>query len=185
MQFFKTFPLLLIFVIHISFGATQNLVTPHIAPRSQGVNLARHTAGWIHETHLCERNSFYGALSIIPAYDRSFNADHLAQCLFGPSINSCNAIKVSGSQVQNRGPRDWLADYFYLPTDFESTLQFKPVIDNFIIDANLYFGFEDWAKGFYCILYFPIVHSRWNLNFCERVQNAGVNDYAPGYFQAV
>ena len=182
MNFFKTIPLLLTFVIHSSFGTTQNLVTPHIAPRSQGVNLARHTAGWIHETHLCERNSFYGALSIIPAYDRSFNPNHLAKCLFGPSLGPCNTIKVSGSLVQDRGARDWLADYFYLPTDFESTLQFKPVIDNFIIDANLYFGLEEWAKGLYCILYFPIVHSRWNLNFCERVQNAGVNDYAAGYF---
>jgi len=182
MRFFKTFLFLLIFVINTSFGTTQNLVTPHISPRSQGVNLARHTAGWIHETHRYECNSFYGALSIIPAYNRSFNTDHLAQCLFGPSLNSCNTINVSGSQVQNRGPRDWLADYFYLPTDFQITLQFNPVIDNFIIDANLYFGLEEWAKGLYCILYFPIVHSRWNLNFCERVHNAGVNDYAPGYF---
>ncbi len=194
MNFFKTRTLLLIFVTHVSFGATQDLVTPHIAPRSQGVNLARHTAGWIHETHLygpdlCEPQLpepclFYGALSIIPAYNRSFNSDHLAECLFGSSLGPCNTIKVSGSQVENRGPRDWLADYFYLPTDFESTLQFKPVIDNFIIDANLYFGLEDWAKGLYFILYFPIVHSRWNLNFCERVQNAGVNDYNPGYFSS-
>lgn len=184
MHFFKTFPLLLIFGVNTSFGITQELVTPHIAPRSQGVNLARHTAGWVHETHRYECNSFYGALSIIPAYDRSFNASHLAECLFGSSLSSCNTINVSGSQVENRGARDWLADYFYLPTDFQSTLQFEPVIDNFIIDANLYFGLEEWAKGLYCIIYFPIVHSRWNLNFCERVQNPGVNDYAAGYFSS-
>jgi hypothetical protein len=184
MHFFRTFPLLLIFGINITFGATQDLVTPHIAPRSQGVNLPRHSVGWVHETHLYERNSFYGSLSIIPAYDRSFNAHHLAQCLFGTSLGPCNTINVSGSQVANRGAQDWLADYFYLPTDFQSTLQFKPVIDNFIIDANLYFGLEEYGKGVYCIIYFPIVHSRWNLNFCERVQNPGVNDYVPGYFSS-
>lgn len=184
MNFFKSLPLLLTFIIHSSFGTAQNLVAPHIAPRSQGVNLARHTVGWLHETHRCECNSFYGVFSITPEYTRTFNGNHLAECLFGPSLGSCNTIKVSGSQVENRGPRDWLADYFYLPTDFESTLQFNPVIDNFIIDANLYFGLEDWAKGLYCIIYFPIVHSRWNLNFCERVQNAGVNNYRPGYFSS-
>jgi len=181
MHFFRTIPLLLIVIIHTTCATTQNFVTPHIAPRSQGVNLARHSVGWVHETHRYDRNSFYGSLSIIPEYTRSFNAHHLAKCLFGASLGSCNTINVSGSQVQGRGERDWLADYFYLPTDFQSTLHFKPVIDNFIIDANLYFGLEEWAKGLYCIIYFPIVHSRWNLNFCEKVQNSGVNDYAPGY----
>src|ERR1700722_20211614 len=101
MHFFKTFPLLLIFGITTCFGTTQELITPHIAPRSQGVNLARHTAGWVHETHLYERESFYGAFSIIPAYDRSFNTNHLAKCLFGSALSSCNTINVSGSQVEN------------------------------------------------------------------------------------
>lgn len=184
MHSLKTYPFLLMLVINTSFCATPDLVTPHIAPRSQGVNLARHTAGWVHETHLYERNSFYGALSIIPAYDRSFNGDDLAKCLFGSSLGPCNTINVSGSQVTDRNARDWLADYFYLPTDFQSTLQVNPVIDNFIIDANLYFGLEEWAKGLYLIIYFPIVHTRWNLNFSETVHNSGVNDYAPGYFSS-
>jgi hypothetical protein len=169
------------FVTYTSFSSTQTIVTPHIAPRSQGVNLPRHTIGWLHETHVYGCNSFYGSLSIIPTYNRSFNGDHLAECLFGQSLGPCNTITVSGSQVPDRNERDWLADYFYLPTDFQSTLRFNPVIDNFIIDANLYFGFDDWAKGFYCILYLPIVHSRWNLNFYEQVENSGVNDYRPGY----
>lgn len=182
MRFFTCCLGLIILTTQISFGIAEKMVTPHIAPRSQGVNLPRHTVGWIHETHLYERDLFYGSLSIIPEYSRSFNNNHLAHCLFGSSLGPCNTITVSGSQVNNRNPRDWLADYFYLPTDFQSTLHFKPVIDNFIIDANLYFGLEDWAKGLYCILYFPIVHSRWNLNFHEEVKNAGVNDALPGYY---
>jgi len=173
------FPLL-ISTLH----ASTSLVTPQIAMRSQGVNNARRLAGWADQIHLLEHTPLYGSLALNAAYTRSFNSDAIRHCLFGNSVQSCNHIVVSGSTVPTRSKQDWLADYFYLPTDFQSILCFDPVIDNFIIDPTVYFGLDPWIKGMYFTLYFPIVHSRWDLKFHERVITAGVTNDAPGYVTA-
>src|SRR5205085_9880590 len=80
------------------------------------------------------------------------------------------------------GPQDLLADYFYLPTDFENTVHFKPVIDNLIVDFGFYLGLDAWAKGLYFWLHAPFAHTRWDLNINETIINPGVNGYAAGYF---
>lgn len=40
---------------------------------------------------------------------------------------------------------DWLADYFGLPRDCQSTVSFKPSISNFILDYSFYLGLDSWA----------------------------------------
>ena len=155
-------------------------VTPLYRTRSQGVNAARHLVGWTNYIDKSHQKDLYGAIAITPEYTRSFKSENISKCLFG----SCNKITISGSRVADRAATDWLADYFYLPTDFQSTISFKPKIDNFIVDFNFYLGLDRWYKGLYFALYAPLVHSRWDLNFDECVAEAGILGYDPGYFNA-
>jgi len=167
--------------ISTAYSAQQHLITPHFMMRSQGVDAARHMVGMVPHTFLLDYDTFYSAFAITPAYNRTFKSSAINECLFG-SDTDCKTITISGSQVTDRSATDWLADYFYLPTDFQSTIRFKPVIDNFTFDLQWFFGLDEWYKGLYLQLYAPIVHSRWDLNFCERVINPGTDDHAPGYF---
>jgi len=113
-----------------------------------------------------------------------------------PCDNSCNPcnfncnskcddsyrIGISGSQVENRGNCDWLADNFGLPTDYQSFVTFKPEIDTFLVDFNMYFGLDKYVEGLYVRVHAPVVYTRWDLNMCECVQAKGVNNHLPGYF---
>jgi len=96
--------------------------------------------------------------------------------------NDCCSIKVSGSQVANRGCYDWLADHFGLPTDYQSNVTFSPRIDNFLVDFNFYLGMDEWCSGMYFRIHAPVVNTRWNLNMCECVCDCGDEDHWPGYF---
>jgi len=156
-------------------------VTPYFSIRSQGLNTPRHISGVVQQTFA--NREFYdvhGTLAAILEYSRSFDHDEITNCLFG--TKNCPTITISGSRVANRGTQDWLADYFYLPTDFKSKVSFKPVIDNITLDLNFYLGLDEWTPGLYFTIYAPLVHSRWDLNMCETIDAKGTNTYDPGYF---
>jgi hypothetical protein len=171
----------IITLISHTIHASDKLITPLFMMRSQGVNAPRHMVGMVPHVFLLNHDTFYFDFAIVPAYNRTFNSSSINECLFGFKTD-CKKITISGSQVENRNETDWLADYFYLPTDFQSTIRFKPVIDNFTVDLQWFFGLDQWVRGLYFELFAPIVHSRWDLNFCEQVINPGTNNYEPGYF---
>lgn len=192
-------------LIAVAVGTTAThlitAITPYYAIRSQGVNAPRHAVGTtpmlyapltmrktksilteIDESHQEISPSTSGLLGITFEYMRSFDYKKINESLFGTNIFDCNAIKISGSKVANRGERDWLADYFYLPNDFESVVRFKPVIDNFIVDFNFYLDLDKWVKNSYFSIWSPLVHSRWHMNMHEVVTNYGVNPQVAGLF---
>jgi hypothetical protein len=104
-------------------------------------------------------------------------------CITTPTCTSdCASIVVSGSHVPGRSCNDWLADYFGLPTDFKSTISFKPHVSNFLVDFNLYLGFDKWLCGLYMEVKFPIVYTRWHLKPCEVINTPGTFGYDAGYF---
>lgn len=155
-------------------------VTPQLSIRSQGLNTPRHIVGAVQQVYTVAKDSLYGTVAAALEYTRSFDHEAITECLFGTKC--CPTITISGSQVANRGANDWLADYFYLPTDFKSTVQVKPVIDNILLDINFYISLDDWTPGLYFAFYAPLTHSRWDLNFCETVEVKGTNTHLPGYF---
>ena len=57
-------------------------------------------------------------------------------------MHDTRSINISGSAIANRGANDWLADYFGLPRDFQSTVIFKPTISNYILDFSFYAGLD-------------------------------------------
>jgi hypothetical protein len=170
----------------LTFAHAEQRVATSFNTRSISRNAARDLSGW---TNYINKDSsseiVYGAISITPEYNHTFNGHTITRTLFGDNLigNGCaQHLKISGSQVTDRGPQDLLADYFYLPTDFESTVQFKPVIDNVIIDFGFYLGLDAWAKGLYFWLHAPFSHTRWDLNINENIINPGVNGSMAGYF---
>lgn len=166
-------------------------VVPYISIRSQGENAARELILWQSGINLYCHEDFYGSFSITPEYSRTLKPDKLAKALFCDAINTdcgdarCAMFTVQGSQVANRNPHSLLAEYFGLPLDYSSTVTVQPRIENFLIDFNFYFGFDNWYEGLYLRVHAPLVHTRWDLNFCETVTSFGTANYPLGYFNGV
>lgn len=165
----------------------KQVATPFYSIRSQSENSARELIEWAHEVNLyrpgsCDR---YGTFATTFEYSGSFGSRQIARCLLGDDCFDgceCPTITISGSEVKNRGSHDWLADYFGLPTDFESRITLEPRIQNYSVDFNWYCGLDNWYPGLYFRVHAPVVYSRWSLNYCETVDNRGELDQPVGYF---
>ncbi len=165
-----------------------------IVPRSQSFNAARQIVGWNNPEWGINRlpqDDYYSSFNIIFEYTRTFRPNRLAQSLFGNDLacGSCDdaTLNILGSAVPltTANPSRWLADYFGLPRDFQSSVTFKPTISNFILDFSFYAGLDGWVQGMYFKIYGPFVHTKWNLNAQECINNQGTLDYFQGYFSSV
>ena len=175
------FILLCFFYCIITFADKR--VSTIIIPHSLSVNAARELAGWQNIIHSYSPNEYYGVFSLVPEATLTFRSERIAQCLFGDAIVACNnTFRIAGSRTENRADAEWLADYFGLPTDFESCVEVHPQISNILIDADCFVGLDKWIPGLYFRLHAPLVYSRWNLNLCESLISTGSNAYDPGYF---
>ncbi len=153
-------------------------------PRSHSVNTARQLAGMANKINLPNMEKVYGSLSVAVGGGKSFRDNSIARCLFGNDIFTCGdcpALRISGSRVANRSAHDFLADYFGLPTDYESIVLLKPEISYFIAAPSFYIGLDEWAQGLFFRVHAPIVRSTWDLNMCE-TNISGSASHEPGYF---
>jgi hypothetical protein len=170
----------------LSENGVELRVAPFVQWRSQGRDTARKLVGTTsHHVYLHDMESFYGTFNITPQYDQTFQNDKLLECYFGSSLTNCNSITIAGTQAAALDVRkDWMAENFYLPRDFKSTIEFSPKVQNFLVDFNLYVGLDEWVKGLYFRIYGPVVNNRVALHPCESIQNEGTVGYAPGFFSS-
>jgi hypothetical protein len=140
--------------------------------RSQGFNLARSVSGW--EKSETEHNA-----SVAVEYTRSFDPSAINKYFFG--CNECNQLIFSGSRFENRGKNDILADYFGLPTDFKSVVNFSPRVQNVITDFDFYWNLSGRPTGFNLRIDVPLAYSKWTLDPCETVISSGTLAYPAGY----
>jgi len=154
---------------------------PFIAYRSQSFNKAKELCGFQPYIHKYNKEKLYVSLYTSLEYSRSFRSSHIAKMLFGDDLINADTLIIQGSTVENRNPKAWLADYFGLPTDFQSIVKFRPTIQNIILDFNIYFGLENVADGLYFKLYFPIAHSLWDLKAYECVIDKGKEPFEKFY----
>jgi len=168
---------------------SDGFATPTISftPRSQGRDKVMQIVGMAEHTHLFDMESWYGILSLTPEYTRSFRSSNIARSLFGPYIIDSDApegssLLIQGSTVLGRNPNALLADYFYLPSDFDSIVFMRPQIINGLLNIDFYFGLDEWVDGLYVRIYGPYVHTKWRLQLQERVNNEGVEAFAAGEF---
>jgi len=173
-----------ILIVNAALVATCSGVVPLITPRSQSEDSARELAGWAHHVNLYDQECVYGAWAFTLEYTSSTKPKNITECLFGSDLINASKpyIQINGSQVGDRDETDWLADYFGLPTDFQSRVSFNPHVENVILDINFYLGLDEWLDGLYFRIHGPICYSRWDLNMCEKIINPGTLDYRPGYF---
>jgi hypothetical protein len=171
------------------------LVIPYLSFRSQGINGAREIVGWQTQINKFDVEYFYGSFSVTPEYTHSFQNYLIATYLWCDALapeedfttgkaHLCNDpfIRIQGTKVRSRIPNALMAENFYLPTDFESEVRFHPVIENALVDFNLYLGLDNLAPGLYFRIHTPLCHTRWALNMHEKVINPGTFNYDPGYF---
>lgn len=177
-------------------------VATYLPFRSQGRDTGRKLAGTTsHHVYLDDMESFYGTLNMTMQYDRSFRSHDIDQALFGSSLyntpsassaaKSCNdggfALIVSGMLTPDRNnSKDWMAENFLLPTDFKSMITFSPLVQDFLVDFNLYVGLDEWVKGLYFRVYGPIVNNKTRLNPEETIvtQGSSSGSYPQGYFSS-
>jgi hypothetical protein len=146
-----------------------------IIPRSIGANTARELVGWQdYINRFCpERN--YITVAQSAGYTRSYKPQFISRTLFGDST-----LVFSGSQVEDRSPCDIIADNFGLSPNFKGEISFRPVIENFFIDNQLYIGLDCIQPGLYARIHAPLAHTRWSLNMCERaLDNSSNEPFAP------
>ena len=172
--------------LHGAQPETSFRVAPFVQWRSQGRDTGRKLVGTTsHHVYLHDMESFYGTFNITPQYDQTFNGSDLAECYFGLSLNNCNTLTITGTQATPTDiKRDWMAENFYLPRNFKSTIEFAPKVQNFLVDFNLYVGLDEWVKGMYFRIYGPVVNNRVSLNPCESIQEPGTVGYDAGFFNA-
>lgn len=159
-------------------------IVPFIQPRSQSEDSSRELVGWTRYINQFDTDVFYGSWATTLEYSQTTSPFDIGRNLFGYSLidDTTPFVHITGSQVGDRDPFDWLADYFGLPTDFESKLMFKPRVQNIVADFDFYFGLDNILNGLYFRFHAPLVHTKWNLHFSEDVINPGVNGYDAGYF---
>ncbi len=175
---------------YASCDSGPSIASPYFSIRSQGRDAVIQMIGTVGHIHDYCNDPFRLTFAITPEYTKSFNPNDITRCLFGPDVVSrgtnCNddisCIRIQGSNVANRDERAWLADYFYLPPDFESTICFEPRIKNFLVNLDKFVNLDICMPGLYFRLYGPIVWTNWDLNFCETISQRGTNSFPAGYF---
>lgn len=158
-------------------------VTPTFVARSQSLDGARKLVGVTDKVHQYDIGCYWN-FSIMPEYTQSFNNNKIALSLFGDDLVNCNQIRIQGSGVSDRNSKAWLADYFYLPPDYDSYFSVNPTIQNVLVDLDLYIGLDDAVRGLYLRFHGPINWTKWNLKFEEPCDVVTTGSYSAGYFAA-
>lgn len=171
-------------------GSTQFLcaiTVPYLNYRSQGFNAARELVGWQSFINIPCEDDYYGAFSVLAEYGTSFDHQKITKALFGDTLlcnenEKCLSMAIQGTKVVDRLDKALMAENFYLPTDFNAMVTFKPRIKNFIVDFNLYLGLDHICQGLYFRVHAPFCHTQWDMHMCEDVISSGTYNYDPGYF---
>ena len=174
----------------IAADSCANTTIKYYTRRSDSRAKYRQWAGNVSGTKidLSDVESWYGIISLTPGFANTFNPNNITNCLFGCDsdcdCSSCDrTINVQGSAVENRDPKAWLADYFYLPRNYNGSFKIKPEIRTFFMDVDWYLGLEQIAHGMYFRTYGTLVHTKWDLNFCDqRASGTALINHSCGYF---
>lgn len=166
--------------------AAVHAVVPYIPFRSESVSSDRDLVGETQFIKIPNQEEYYGAFALTLEYQQSFKSGRLGRAYFGPSgtnsDDNCDTYTISGTQVPNRGPTDWLADYFGLDPAFQGKFTIAPKVKTVTLDANLFLSLDEWYDNLYLKIHLPFVHVKTNMHFKECMGNYSGVGYPPGYF---
>jgi len=126
---YRSIVVALLFFNIVSMANTE--VTPTIVARSQGRDAMRKLVGVSGQVHQYDAGRYVN-LTAMPEYTQTFRGNRIARCLFGNDVDNCGNVKIQGSAItgEDRCDNAWLADYFYLPPDYNSHFTIEPRIQN-------------------------------------------------------
>ena len=156
--------------------------------RSDSRHAYLHTIGTTDKIPHINGETFYSQLQITFGYRGSFRPSRIAECFFGGHLtrdDCCDerTIKIQGSSIADRDDRAWLAEYFYLPRNYNGSFTIEPRIKTFYANFDYHLGLDNCLCGLYFRVHGPVAHSRWDLNFCDNPNTAGTPENHPhGYF---
>lgn len=156
--------------------ATPYCATPsHLTPRSQGEHIERINVGLANYLTKTVTDSFYGAASATIAYSRTFNPTAIASMLFGDFLQADRTLNIVGANAtpSANSTTDIRAEWLYLPSTYRGQMIFKPRVQNFTADIDLYWGMDAFAEGLFARLVIPITHTTWNPGLCSVVDQLG------------
>lgn len=173
-------------LVYTAYACTQALTlsayispycaTPaHLTPRSQGEHSERLNVGLSNYLTKAANEESYGTFSITPAYSRSFDPTALAANLFGDFLQTNRTLTIAGASavpIANR-TTDIRAEWLYLPSTYRGTMYFKPRIQNFTTDFDLYWGMDQWVEGLFARINLTAVHTKWDLGLNSVVEQLG------------
>jgi hypothetical protein len=150
-------------------------------PRAQGVDSVSTMLSWMRYAQAENEQDAGALIALVPKYTHSIHPCAISTYLFNSTM-----VNITGSQVPDRSSLDILADYFGLPSDYQSVLSVNPFISSIQVDINGFFQLSvrehnSWYEELYFALHAPIVHSRFDLRLRENIVNDGVNFYPAGY----
>ena len=153
---------------------------PFFSIRSQSQNAARNIAGWQQRMNVNGQGKTYSHFNITPGYSRSFRPNDITKFLFGDNLINENSIRVSGSTATGQAAPnkqhdldDWFADYFGLPSNFISTVTFKPEITNVVVDFNGIISLDDIVESAFLEFHVPICRCEADLKLRESKKTPG------------
>jgi hypothetical protein len=132
-------------------------------------------------------------LTISPEYTRSFNPKNTAQWFF---FNGCDSMTVGipseyesfdidGSQIGlSLGTTflDYPIDAFVLTQGKIGSVWAKPVVENYIIDFDLWYDLSEWHHNLWSRIEFPVVQCRTNMHICSSGKGIQTEEYPLGLF---
>lgn len=170
---------------HVLVGAILMCTVSHLysfgkktffGTRSQATDITRSSVGLSLLTNEYQEIEGYSILSLAAYFSHSYKPGAINRALVDPC-----SMKFSGSRVANRGKDDILADYFGLPTDYQSHVCFEPEISNFVMDFDWFIALNSVTNGLFVRFHMPIVHTMWDLNLSECISDVGTSFYPAGY----
>lgn len=172
--------LVYLFVLHTPFIFCGSQITTFISPHTPSLNIARQRMGLQMLTNYIDEDDHRPILCLTSWVTESFREKQIARCYFGCDYHECcQELTIAGSEVEHRSRHAWLADYFGLPTDFKSLVNFEPIMINAIIEPYIFWQF---APHLFMTAYIPCGYTRWDMHLHECVIQEGTKPLDPGYF---
>ncbi len=161
--------------------------------RPQDSDSSRRIQGWFNADYLRPHKSdTQYVLTISPQYTRSFNPDKIAQWFF---FNGCDSMTVGipssyevfdidGSQIGlSLGTLfDVYTDQYKLKEGKIGTVWAKPVVQNYIIDVDLWYDLSAWHDNLWSRIEFPIVNTRTDMHMRSSGQGSQETEYPFGLY---
>lgn len=170
----------IIFLLFIQGIFAGSQITTYLTPHTPSMNLARQRMGLEMLTNYIDEDDHRPIFQLTGWATESFREKQIARCYFGCDYNDCTQqLIIAGSQTDGRKRINWLADYFGLPTDYISAVNFEPVMVNVLLEPYVFWQF---APHFYLTAFVPFGYTSWDMKAHECIIKKGINPYAPGYF---